>query len=131
MEYVLLRHAKNNKATQTFLSDKPINQNKETTKQVVLPKIQLETILTDYKVTSFEKIYLTKPTRADITLTLSKPLENTFIIIKDISGSKKYFTTIVCESNLKIDDVDSIQLDNPYESVSLLYSKEDDKFYIY
>ena len=132
MEFVLLKRAKNNKPI-SFISEKPIgNQNKDEPKQGLLnPKIQLETILTDSKVTSYEKIYLTKPTRNDITLTLTKPSENTFIIIKDISGSKKYFTSVVCEDDLKIDDADMITLENAYESVSLLYSKEDDKFYIY
>jgi len=131
MEFVLLKRAKNNKPI-TFVSEKPIVNPKEEPKQVTIPpKIQLETILTDFKVTCYEKIYLTKPTRNDITLTLSKPSESTFIIIKDISGSKKYFTSVVCEDGLKIDDADMLTLENPYESISLLYSKEDDKFYIY
>lgn len=134
MEFLLLKHAKNNnsKSLQSFLPDKTLNQNKEQKQSLILPKIQIETVLTDAKITSFEKIYLVKPTRSSITLTLSRPQENTFCILKDISGSKKHSIVILTEDNdLLIDDVNKIELDEPYESLSLLFNKDENKFFIY
>ena len=128
MEYILLKHSRNNNPKPAqFMIQKPIEK-----QSTSLPKINIETILTDFKVTSYPNILLVKPSRNDITVTLSKPDENIFIIIKDISASKKYHTTILCEDNeVKIDDAYNIILDEAFESLSLMYSTTDNKFYIY
>lgn len=129
MEFVLLKHSK--KSNQ-FISNRVLDQNKvEQKQQLTIPKFEIETVLTDLKVTSYQKILLVKPSRNDLVITLTRPEENTFLIIKDISGSKKYSTIIELEDGLKIDDAEKVQLDQPYESLSLLYTKENDRFYIY
>ncbi len=130
MEFVLLKHSR--KSNQ-FISSRSIDQNKVEQKQqqLIIPKFEIETILSDFKVTSYQKILLVKPSRNDLTITLTRPEENTFLIIKDISGSKKYSTIIELEDGLKIDDAEKVQLDQPYESLSLLYTKENDRFLIY
>ena len=132
MEFVLLKHSK--KSNQ-FISSRSIDQNKPSVEtkqqQLTIPKFEIETILSDYKVNAYQKILLVKPSRSDLTITLTRPAENTFLIIKDISGSKKYSTIIELADGLKIDDAEKVQLDQPYESLSLLYTKENDRFLIY
>lgn len=132
MEFVLLKHSR--KSNQ-FISNRVLDQNKPSAdtkqQQLTIPKFEIETILTDFKVTSYQKILLVKPSRNDLAITLTRPEENTFLIVKDISGSKKYVTTIELEDGLTIDDADKLTLDQPYESLSLLYTKENDRFYIY
>jgi hypothetical protein len=135
MEHILLRRAKlqNEKSfikQQSTTSNLPVQNVK-----YVPPRFEIKTANIDLTIVEYPNIILSNPKRDNVVITLSKPKKSdqpSFLIIKDISGSKKYTTTIKTDDeNILIDDSISIQLDQPYESLSLLFSDEDNKFYIY
>lgn len=135
MESVLLKLSKSNKQqipttlfTETRKPQSVINivNNK--------PEFNLETVSVDYQVEKYPSVILSSPKRNDIIITLKKPINNqqtSFVVIKDISASKKYCTYINSEDGVLIDNEKSLSLTEPYESVSLLYNFDDNKFYIY
>jgi hypothetical protein len=134
MESVLLKLSKSNKQIPTTLFTE--NRKPQSVINIVnnKPEFNLETVSIDYQVEKYPSVILSSPKRNDIIITLKRPVNNqqtSFVVIKDISASKKYCTHINCDEGILIDNEKSLSLSEPYESVSLLYNFDDGKFYIY
>lgn len=135
MESVLLKLSKSNKQQlpTTLFTE---NRKPQSVINIVnnKPEFNLETVSNDYQVEKYPSVILSSPKRNDIIITLKRPInkeQTSFVVIKDISASKKYCTYINSEDGVLIDNEKSLSLTEPYESVSLLYNFDDNKFYIY
>ena len=97
-----------------------------------IPKIKIDTVNQDVEITEYNRVLLSNPKRSNIVIYLRKPKLGSYIIIKDVSASKKYNTIISCVDDETMIDMDKEYIINdPFESVSLFYSETDSKFYIY